>query len=54
MRGEELFAEGSEQGETGDDYVRTTVYLATVLFLVGISTQFPVRAPATGSSGRPW
>jgi hypothetical protein len=46
--GEELFAEGSEQGETGDDYVRTTVYLASVLFLVGISTQFPVRAARYG------
>jgi hypothetical protein len=42
-RGEELFTEGSEQGETADDYVRTTVYLASVLFLVGLSTQFPVR-----------
>jgi hypothetical protein len=46
--GEELFAEGAEQGETADDYVRTTVYLASVLFLVGISTQFPVRAARYG------
>lgn len=42
--GAKLFAEGSEEGEHGDDYVRITVYLATVLFLVGISTQFPIRA----------
>jgi hypothetical protein len=48
QRGEELFAEGSEQGETADDYVRTTVYLASVLFLVGISTQFPVRSARYG------
>jgi hypothetical protein len=45
---ESLYAEGSEQGTTGDDYVRTTVYLASVLFIVGISTQFPVRAARYG------
>jgi hypothetical protein len=28
--------------------VRTTVYLASVLFLVGISTQFPVRTARYG------
>ncbi len=49
--GEEQFAEGSEQGETADDYVRTTVYLASVLFLVGISTQFPVRLARYGLLG---
>jgi hypothetical protein len=37
------FEEGSNDGETSDDYIRTTVFLASVLFLVGISTQFPVR-----------
>jgi hypothetical protein len=37
------FAEGAEAGETSDKYVRTTVFLASVLFLVGISTQFPLR-----------
>jgi hypothetical protein len=42
--GAKLFAQGSEEGQHGDDYVRITVYLATVLFLVGISTQFPIRA----------
>jgi hypothetical protein len=50
-RGEELFAEGSDQGQDGDDYVRTNVYLATVLFLVGVSTQFPVRAARYGLIG---
>jgi hypothetical protein len=50
-RGEELFAAGSDQGQDGDDYVRTTVYLATVLFLVGVSTQFPVRAARYGLLG---
>jgi hypothetical protein len=37
------FASGADAGETSDKYVRTTVFLASVLFLVGISTQFPVR-----------
>lgn len=47
-RGERLFAQGSEEGQHGDDYVRITVYLATVLFLVGISTQFPIPAARYG------
>lgn len=38
-----LFEEGQDQGKTADDYVRTTVYLATVLFLVGISGHFRFR-----------
>jgi hypothetical protein len=37
------FADGSDAGETSDEYVRVTVFLASVLFLVGISTQFKVR-----------
>ncbi len=37
------FAAGETAGETADKYVRTTVYLASVLFIVGISTQFPSR-----------
>src|SRR6476620_2643792 len=37
------FAAGSDAGATGDKYVRDTVFLATVLFLVGISGHFPVR-----------
>jgi len=42
------FAEGVDAGERSDDYVRTTVFLATVLFLVGISTQFPLRGVRYG------
>ena len=34
---------GAEAGETSDKYVRATVYLASVLFLIGISTRFPIR-----------
>jgi hypothetical protein len=37
------FSKGSEAGTTGDKYVRDTVFLATVLFLVGISSHFPLR-----------
>ena len=32
-----------ERGETADKYIRITVFLASVLFLVGISTRFPSR-----------
>jgi hypothetical protein len=45
---DQLFAEGEDAGVTGDDYVRTTVYLATVLFLVGISSHFRVRSARFG------
>ncbi len=37
------FAKGAAAGATSDKYVRDTVFLATVLFLVGISSHFPVR-----------
>ncbi len=37
------FAKGSNAGATADKYVRDTVFLATVLFLVGISGHFPLR-----------
>jgi len=36
------FSKGSRAGATGDKYVRDTVFLATVLFLVGISSHFPL------------
>jgi hypothetical protein len=37
------FAKGEQAGATGDKYVRDTVFLATVLFLVGVSGHFPLR-----------
>ncbi len=43
-----LYAEGAADGGHSDDYVRTTVFLATVLFLVGISGHFRVRAARIG------
>jgi hypothetical protein len=42
------FARGTEAGATGDKYVRDTVFLATVLFLVGISGHFPLRGARYG------
>jgi hypothetical protein len=47
-RADELYAEGAKAGSTSDDYVRTTVFLASVLFLVGISGHFRVRAARYG------
>jgi hypothetical protein len=38
-----LYNEGSVAGNDSDDYVRATVYLATVLFLVAISGHFRIR-----------
>ncbi len=45
------FAAGSDAGATGDKYVRDTVFLATVLFLVGISGHFPLRQARYGLIG---
>jgi hypothetical protein len=42
------FAKGSQAGATGDEYVRDTVFLASVLFLVGISGHFPLRQARYG------
>ena len=39
---------GSTAGENSDNYVRIVVYLATVLFLVGISGHFRVRGARIG------
>jgi hypothetical protein len=47
-RAEVYYALGEEAGGNADGYVRTTVYLATVLFLVGISGHFKVRAARIG------
>jgi hypothetical protein len=42
------FTLGEQAGTNGDNYVRTTVFLATVLFLVGISGHFKVRSARIG------
>jgi hypothetical protein len=43
-----LYVLGAQAGSNSDNYVRTTVYLATVLFLVGISGHFRVRGARIG------
>jgi hypothetical protein len=46
-RAKAAFLDGEKDGSTADKYIRLTVVLASILFLVGISTQFPYRASAT-------
>ena len=43
-----LYDEGQSAARTGDDYIRTTVILASVLFIVGISSHFSVRSVRLG------
>ena len=43
-----LYQLGAIDGNRSDDYVRTTVYLATVLFLVGINGHFALRGARIG------
>jgi len=47
----DAFAKGTEAGGTSDKYIRETVFLATVLFLVGISSQFRIRVARLGLIG---
>jgi hypothetical protein len=42
------FAHGQSSAATADKYVRITVLFAAVLFLVGISSRFPVRVARYG------
>ena len=41
QKADERFKDGEHAGSTSDKYIRITVFLATVLFLVGISSHFP-------------
>jgi hypothetical protein len=45
------YSAGVEAGGNADDYVLTTVYLATVLFLAGIGSHFGYRAIRYGLAG---
>jgi hypothetical protein len=47
-RADAYFEEGQAAAGTADKYVRLTVLLAAVLFLVGIGSRFPVRAARYG------
>ncbi len=41
QRAKAAFLDGEKDGSTADKYIRLTVVLASILFLVGISTHFP-------------
>lgn len=45
---DDYYNEGEHAAETSDKYIRTTVILASVLFLVGISSHFPIRGVRIG------
>jgi hypothetical protein len=45
------FSEGESGASTADKYVRLTVLLAAVLFLVGIGSRFPVPVARYGLIG---
>ena len=47
-RADAAFANGSTAGSTSDKYIRDTVFLATVLFLVAISGHFRIRQARLG------
>jgi hypothetical protein len=42
------FEEGTKARATADDYIRNTVFLATVLVLMAISQRFEVKSIRTG------
>ena len=48
---DEKFTTGSDAGGTADKYVRDTVFLATVLFLIGISGHVKLRQARYGLVG---
>jgi len=50
-RAKAAFLDGEKDGSTADKYVRLTVVLASILFLVGISTHFPSRGVRYGLIG---
>lgn len=50
-RAKAAFLDGEKDGSTADKYIRLTVILASILFLVGISTQFPYRGVPYGLVG---
>jgi hypothetical protein len=47
-RADAAFDKGDAAGSTADKYIRDTVFLATVLFLVGISGHFRIRQARYG------
>ena len=51
QRAKAAFLDGEKDGSTADKYIRLTVVLASILFLVGISTHFPYRGVRYGLIG---
>ena len=51
QKADQLARDGDKKARRSDDYIRITVFLATVLFLVGISTQFRLRGVRYGLLG---
>ena len=49
-----VFDRGTEARDTGDNYVRTTVILATVLFLIALSQRFRLFGVRAASSPSRW
>jgi hypothetical protein len=47
-RADAYYAKGQHAGVTGDRHIRVTVILASVLFLVGIGSHFPLRGIRVG------
>jgi hypothetical protein len=45
------FTKGESAAATGDKYIRLTVFLAAVLFLVGIGSRFPLPVARYGLAG---
>ena len=45
------YSQGQDAAKTSDKYIRTTVIIASVLFLVGISSHFPIRGARFGLIG---
>ena len=48
LRGRGQVRDGVETGDTADQYVRITVLLASVLFILGINSQFRLRSARVG------
>ena len=47
-RADGYYRDGEAAAKNSDNYIRTTVILASVLFLVGISSHFPIRGVRIG------
>lgn len=48
LEAQALFQEASDAGQTGDDYILSTVFFASVLFFAGVATKFPSKGVQVG------